>query len=66
MESVDCRRDRSSDAVFELPKETLLAATILENVIMEKSEQGRWRWTGILVAILGLLILAGVAWRTFS
>ena len=33
---------------------------------MEKSEQGIWRWTGILVAILGLLILAGVAWRTFS
>lgn len=33
---------------------------------MENQERGIWMWTGILVAILGFMILAGVAWRTFN
>ena len=57
---------RGAVRLFELPKETLVPGTILESVTMEKRERGIWFWTGILVAILGLLILAGVAWRTLS
>lgn len=33
---------------------------------MEEKEKGIWRWTGILVAILGMLILVGVTWRALS
>lgn len=32
-----------------------------ESVTMGNRAQGIWFWTGILVAILGLLILSGVA-----
>lgn len=33
---------------------------------MEKQEQNIWRMTGILVALIGVLILCGVAWRALQ
>jgi hypothetical protein len=37
-----------------------------EGVQPANRESGIWMWTGILVAILGVLILMGVAWRAVS
>ena len=50
---------------FEMPKGTLSPVIVIGGSPMEKKEQGIWLWTGILVAVLGFLILAAVAWRTF-
>jgi hypothetical protein len=49
---------------FDLPKGTLSPRIVVEGAESAKKEGGIWLWTGILVAILGMLILAGVAWRT--
>lgn len=38
---------------------------VVGEVGAEANEKGICLWTGILVAILGLLILAGVAWKTY-
>lgn len=50
---------------FELPKGTLSPMIVVGEVGTEANEKGIWLWTGILVAILGLFILAGVAWKTY-
>jgi hypothetical protein len=51
---------------FELPKGTLSPMIVVDGMGQEVNEKGIWLWTGILVAILGLLILAGVAWKSFN
>ncbi len=51
---------------FDIPKGTISPVIIVEGSAMEKQEHGVWLWTGILVAILGVMILAGVAWRALS
>jgi hypothetical protein len=51
---------------FDIPKGTISPVIIIEGASMEKQERGIWMWTGILVAILGALILAGVAWRALN
>ncbi len=50
---------------FDLPKGTLSPVIVLEGG-SASSDKSLWMWTGILVAVLGVLILAGVAWRTFN
>jgi len=51
---------------FELPKGTFSPMIVTEEMAAPNRDQGIWLWTGILVAVLGVLILAGVAWRTLN
>lgn len=51
---------------FELPKGTFSPVIVEEGVQPANRETGIWMWTGILVAILGVLILMGVAYRSFN
>ncbi len=51
---------------FDIPKGTISPVIIIEGAAMQTQEQGIWMWTGILVAVLGMLILAGVVWRALS
>ncbi len=51
---------------FDNPKGTISPIIIIEGVDMQTQERGIWLWTGVLVAVLGILILAGVAWRALS
>ena len=51
---------------FDLPKGTFSPVILKEGVQPANRESGIWMWTGVLVAILGVLILLGVAWRAVS
>jgi len=62
--------DESGNAAslrFELPRGAVAPQIVWEGMqTMAENEKGIWRWTGMLVALLGLMILAGVAWKTFN
>lgn len=51
---------------FDIPKGALTPVIVAPGVTVQKQERGIWLWTGILVAILGVLILAGVAWKSIG
>lgn len=51
---------------LELPKGGFMPVFVIEGRKMEMRNQGIWLWTGILVALLGVLIIGGVAWKSLS
>lgn len=51
---------------FEIPRGSLLPEIVMATNKPEGKEIGIWRWTGILVALLGTLILGGVAWKAMN
>lgn len=51
---------------LELPKRGFMPVFVTEGGQMETRNQGIWLWTGILVALLGVLIIGGVAWKSIN
>lgn len=51
---------------FELPKGTLSPMIVVGEMNEDAGSRGIWLGTGLLVALLGMLILAGVAWKALN
>lgn len=51
---------------FDLPRGTFSPVIVMEGTENERPANGIWRWAGILIAILGMLILGGVAWKSLG